>query len=101
MNKERVLNSSQLDVDVDRLKQIARGQYFSLPVLQNKAFDSLTKSEDKKKQLVENSNVVRRSLDSLDIEPEKKKFCMPSALGLNQYLKYHNFHNNLNIQFSS
>lgn len=73
MNKERVLNSSQLDVDVDRLKQIARGQYFSLPVLQNKAFDSLTKSEDKKKQLVENSNVVRRSLDSLDIEPEKKE----------------------------
>ncbi|SCU79085.1 LANO_0A05006g1_1 [Lachancea nothofagi CBS 11611] len=80
--KERLFTNFNVCPNSELFETTVEGKYMSLPFTSENDFNSLAKSNNKKTELVQNSNIVRLSLGRSNMDPAGKNLVFEVCSGL-------------------
>ncbi|CAH01601.1 mitochondrial 37S ribosomal protein mS46 RSM28 [Kluyveromyces lactis] len=79
---EPLTKNIQISPDLEKLEQSVKGSFHILKPYTKKDFAKLTKAEDKREQLLQNSEIVRKSLEQSNLASTEKELLQKVCSGL-------------------
>lgn len=80
--KERLYKNLTVEADPAKFDSVVLGNYLKLKPAQKDDFKSMAKQDEKREELAMNGNVVRRSLQGVDIDADRKQSVYQVCSGL-------------------